>query len=52
MLGTADRDDIARQPLVASLMILVLAALATGLALYPQLLLEPVQDAVAALSLF
>jgi hypothetical protein len=52
MLGSADRDDIARQPLVASMMVLVLAALAIGLALYPQLLLAPVQDAVKALSLF
>jgi formate hydrogenlyase subunit 3/multisubunit Na+/H+ antiporter MnhD subunit len=52
MLGTADRDDVARQPLVASLMVLALAALATALALYPQLLLEPVQNAIEALSLF
>ena len=52
MLGTADRDDVARQPLVASLMVLALAALATILAIYPQLFLEPVQKAVEALSLF
>jgi formate hydrogenlyase subunit 3/multisubunit Na+/H+ antiporter MnhD subunit len=52
MLGTAARDDVARQPLRASLMVLALAALATVLALYPQLLLEPVQSAVEALSLF
>jgi formate hydrogenlyase subunit 3/multisubunit Na+/H+ antiporter MnhD subunit len=52
MLGAADRDDIARQPVVASLMVLALAALATTLAFYPQLLLEPVQNAVEALSLF
>jgi formate hydrogenlyase subunit 3/multisubunit Na+/H+ antiporter MnhD subunit len=52
MLGTAARDDVARQPLLASLMVLALAVLATVLALYPQLLLEPVQSAAEALSLF
>jgi multicomponent Na+:H+ antiporter subunit D len=52
MLGTEPRDDVARQPIIASLMILALAALATVLALYPQLFLEPVQRVVQAFPLF
>lgn len=52
MLGAEPRDDMARQPFIASLMILALVALATILALYPQLFLEPVQNAVQAFSLF
>jgi formate hydrogenlyase subunit 3/multisubunit Na+/H+ antiporter MnhD subunit len=49
MLGAASRDDIPRQPMVASLMILALVALVIVLGLYPQLLLEPVRMATEAL---
>jgi formate hydrogenlyase subunit 3/multisubunit Na+/H+ antiporter MnhD subunit len=52
MLGTGSREDMARQPFIASLMVLALAALTILLGLYPQLFLEPVQNAVQALSLF
>jgi formate hydrogenlyase subunit 3/multisubunit Na+/H+ antiporter MnhD subunit len=52
MLGAEDRDDVAGQPLIASLMLLALAALATIVALYPQLFLEQVQHAVQSFSLF
>jgi len=52
MLGSSPRDDVARQPVLASLMVLGLAALTIVLGLYPQLFLEPVQRAAQALSLF
>jgi NADH:ubiquinone oxidoreductase subunit 2 (subunit N) len=52
MLGADPRDDMARQPRIASLMILSLAALAVVLGLYPQFFLESVQDAVQAIFLF
>ncbi len=49
MLGPARRDDIARQPVIASLLVLLLAALTVILGLYPQLCLEPVYRAAQAL---
>jgi formate hydrogenlyase subunit 3/multisubunit Na+/H+ antiporter MnhD subunit len=52
MLGTEARDDVAGQPIIASLMLLALAVLATVVALHPQLFLEQVQHAVQSFSLF
>jgi formate hydrogenlyase subunit 3/multisubunit Na+/H+ antiporter MnhD subunit len=52
MLGDSPRNDIARQPIIASAMVLVLVALALLLSLYPQLFLEPIRTTVEALSLF
>jgi formate hydrogenlyase subunit 3/multisubunit Na+/H+ antiporter MnhD subunit len=52
MLGATTREDLGRQPRVATLMVLALAGLATILALYPQLLLEPIQRAAQTFSLF
>jgi formate hydrogenlyase subunit 3/multisubunit Na+/H+ antiporter MnhD subunit len=52
MLGTEGREDIIRQPLVASLMVLALASLVIVLGLHPQLFLGPVRSAVEALSQF
>jgi formate hydrogenlyase subunit 3/multisubunit Na+/H+ antiporter MnhD subunit len=50
MLGTTDQKGTARQPIIASLLIMALVALSVVLGLYPQLFLEPV--AVAAQALF
>jgi NADH-quinone oxidoreductase subunit N len=52
MLGADARPEVARQPIVASLLLLILAALTVALGLYPQLLLDPVQSAAQAFSLF
>jgi formate hydrogenlyase subunit 3/multisubunit Na+/H+ antiporter MnhD subunit len=52
MLGVEPRADVARQPIIASVMVVTLAALAVVLGLYPQLLLDPVQRAAQAFSLF
>jgi formate hydrogenlyase subunit 3/multisubunit Na+/H+ antiporter MnhD subunit len=52
MLGTDPREDIARQPLIASLMVVALAGAAILLGLYPQLFLEPIQRAAQVFSLF
>ncbi len=52
MLGANRRTDVARQPIAASLIVLALAALTIVLGLYPQLLLDPVQSAAQAFSLF
>lgn len=52
MLGDQPRDDMARQPIIASLMVLALAALTILLSLYPQLFFEPIQIAAEALSRF
>ena len=52
MLGANDRQDVARQPIFASLLLLILAALTIALGLYPQLLLDSVQSAAQAFSLF
>jgi formate hydrogenlyase subunit 3/multisubunit Na+/H+ antiporter MnhD subunit len=52
MLGGEARDQVGRQPILASLMVMALAAVVILLGIYPQLLLGPVQNAVQALSLF
>jgi len=52
MLSGAPRQDIAKQPLIASLMVLALMAATILLGLYPDLFLEPVRAAVEAFSLF
>jgi formate hydrogenlyase subunit 3/multisubunit Na+/H+ antiporter MnhD subunit len=52
MMGADARQEMARQPIIASLLLLILAALTIVLGLVPQLLLEPVQSAARALSLF
>lgn len=52
MQGADARHDVARQPVIASLFVLVLAALSLVLGLYPQLFLEPVSEAVRFFSLF
>ena len=52
MLGTSPREDIARQPIIASFMVMALAVLVVILGLYPQLLLEPVLSAAEAFSSF
>jgi len=52
MLSGTPRQDIAAQPLIASLMVLVLIAATILLGLYPDLLLEPVRATVNAFSLF
>ncbi len=52
MLGAEARDEIARQPLLASLFVLALAVLVIILGITPQLLLEPVSKAAQAFALF
>ncbi len=52
MLGSDPRDDIARQPIVVSVMVLALAGLVVLLGLHPQLFLQPIGNAVEAFSLF
>jgi formate hydrogenlyase subunit 3/multisubunit Na+/H+ antiporter MnhD subunit len=52
MLGANERKEVARQPVMASLLVLALAALTIALGLYPQFLLDPVQSAAQAFSLF
>jgi formate hydrogenlyase subunit 3/multisubunit Na+/H+ antiporter MnhD subunit len=52
MLRGNARQGVARQPIMASLLLLILAALTIVLGLYPQLLLDPVQSAAQAFSLF
>jgi NADH:ubiquinone oxidoreductase subunit 2 (subunit N) len=52
MLGSDDREDVVRQPILASMMVLALAALVIVLGLYPQLFLGLVQSAAQAFSLF
>jgi formate hydrogenlyase subunit 3/multisubunit Na+/H+ antiporter MnhD subunit len=52
MLGANIRNEMARQPVTASLLVLALAALTIALGLYPQLLLDPVHSAAQAFSLF
>lgn len=49
---SGDDPRLARQPRLAALMILALAALVVVLGVYPQLFLGPVEKAVQALSLF
>lgn len=52
MLGAEPRDDIARQPLLASLLVLALAVAVVVLGIVPQLFLEPVSKAAQAFALF
>lgn len=52
MLGANPRKDVARQPVLASFMVLALAGLVIVLGLYPQLFLEPARSAAQAFSLF
>jgi formate hydrogenlyase subunit 3/multisubunit Na+/H+ antiporter MnhD subunit len=51
-LGTAPADVKIHQPVVASIMVLILTAVVIVLGLYPQLFLGPVSGAVEALALF
>jgi formate hydrogenlyase subunit 3/multisubunit Na+/H+ antiporter MnhD subunit len=52
MLGTRVRDDVARQPLLASFFVVALAILVIVLGLVPQLFLEPISRAAQAFALF
>ena len=52
MLGAEPRDDVARQPLLASLFVLAFAVLVIAIGVFPQLLLEPASKAAQAFSLF
>ena len=52
MFGDEPRDEITRQPILASAMVLLLAGLVIALGLYPQLFLEPVSEVVEALGLY
>jgi formate hydrogenlyase subunit 3/multisubunit Na+/H+ antiporter MnhD subunit len=52
MLGNTSREDVARQPILASLMVLGLAAVVIVLGIYPQLFLGLVDNAAQAISLF
>ena len=52
MLGEEPRDDVTRQPVVASVLIVIVAGLVIALGLYPQLYLPPIQRAVEAFALF
>jgi formate hydrogenlyase subunit 3/multisubunit Na+/H+ antiporter MnhD subunit len=52
MLGADPREDVARQPVIASLMVLALIGLVIVLGIYPQLFLEPVLSTAEALSSF
>ncbi len=47
-----DRESVSRQPFIASLMVLALAALSIFLGLYPQLFLELVNKTAQAFSSF
>jgi multicomponent Na+:H+ antiporter subunit D len=49
MQGTANGQEAAHQPIIASLMILALVAMVTFLGLHPQFFLEPVRIAAQAL---
>ncbi len=52
MLGAETRDDVARQPILASILVLALAGLVVAQGLFPQLFLGPVRAAAQAFSLF
>lgn len=52
MRGNELRDDIARQPLLASVIMLALAAFSLFLGFVPHLFLEPVSNAAQVFSLF
>lgn len=52
MVGTSQREDNSRQPILASLMILAVSALTVVMAFFPQLFLDPVLAIVEAFGLF
>jgi len=52
MLGDEARDDMGKQPVVRSILIVVVAALVLALGVYPQFFLPPIRRAVEALVLF
>jgi formate hydrogenlyase subunit 3/multisubunit Na+/H+ antiporter MnhD subunit len=52
MLGDGPRDDVARQPLLASLLVILLAVVVILLGVFPQLFLEPASRAAQAFALF
>ena len=52
MLGAEPRDDIARQPILASLLVICLAIVVILMGIVPQLFLEPVSRAAQAFALF
>jgi formate hydrogenlyase subunit 3/multisubunit Na+/H+ antiporter MnhD subunit len=52
MIGAGPGDKVARQPIIASLMVLILGAVVVVLGVYPQLFLGPIRSAVEALALF
>lgn len=52
MQGADARRDVVGQPIIASLLVLVLAAFSLVLAFYPQLFWEPVSSAVRAFPFF
>jgi formate hydrogenlyase subunit 3/multisubunit Na+/H+ antiporter MnhD subunit len=52
MLGAEPRDDMARQPILASLLVILLAILVILLGVFPQLFLEPASRAAQAFALF
>jgi formate hydrogenlyase subunit 3/multisubunit Na+/H+ antiporter MnhD subunit len=52
MLGEEPRADIPRQPIMASVLIVIVAGLVISLGLYPQLFLPSIQRAVEAFALF
>ncbi len=52
MLGSEPRKDVARQPLLASLLVVLLAVVVILLGVFPQLFLEPVSGAAQAFALF
>ena len=51
-LGSVPRDDVSRQPVLASLVVIVLAIVVILLGVFPQLFLEPASRAAQALALF
>ena len=52
MLGAETRAEIDRQPRIAAWLVLALALLVVVLGVYPQLFLQPAQEAARAFSLF
>jgi formate hydrogenlyase subunit 3/multisubunit Na+/H+ antiporter MnhD subunit len=52
ILGSSDRQDVSRQPAIASLIVLLLAVLVIGLGLYPHLFLELAGNAAEVFPLF
>jgi len=52
MLGDEPRDDMGKQPVARSMLVVLVAALVIALGVYPQLFLQPIRRAVEALALF